>query len=178
MATSKSTWAGMERHIASLLGSCRQYGQSSKGSRFKDSSMLGDIKTATFLIECKLRDYAPRSFRKKHPRKFYPLFSIKNEWWQGIKKEAAISNRIPVLIIKPKYGQDENMVVIMRIEELLEGKYPKSKQNVIHKVLKSSIRVVIDDNELPWDFEAMGDELIAIPFPIFLGAVNDSRATG
>lgn len=177
MATSKSTWAGMERHIASLLNSCRQYGQSSKGSRFKDPSMLGDIKTDQFLIECKLRDYAPLSFRKKHPRKFYPMFSVKNEWWRGIKKEAAMSNRIPVLIIKPKYGQDENMVVIMRTEELPDGKYPLIMQNIFNKVLKSSIRVRIDDTVVRWDFEAMGDQLTAIPFPIFLGVVNDTRTT-
>lgn len=177
MPTSKSCWAGMERHIAKLLGTSRQYGQSAKGSRFKDPSMLGDVKTERFLIECKLRDYAPRAFRAKHPRKFYPIFSVKNDWWKGIKKEAAISGRIPVLIIKPKFGQDENMVVIMRIDELPSGKYPKFKESTSHKVMKSSTRIRIDDNELPWEFEALNECFIALPFPIFLGAFNDSRTT-
>jgi len=167
----------MERHIAKLLGTSRQYGQSAKGSRFKDPSMLGDVKTNEFLIECKLRDYAPRAFRNKHPRKFYPKFSVKKEWWKGIKKEAALSNRVPILIIKPKYGQDQDMVVIMRTEELPEGKYPKFKEEVKHKVLKSSISINIDINELPWDFEAFGDCFSALPFPLFLGVVNDPRTT-
>jgi len=177
MTTSKSCWAGMERHIAKLLGTSRQYGQSAKGSRFKDPSMLGDVKTGVYLIECKLRDYAPRAFRAKHPRKFYPLFSVKNDWWKGIKKEAATSDRIPVLIIKPKFGQDENMVAIMRTDELPCGKYPRFKEDVSHKVMKSSIRIKIDDNELPWEFQTLNESLIAIPFPIFLGAFNDSRTT-
>jgi len=161
----------MERHIAKLLGSSRQYGQSAKGSRFKDPSMLGDVKTDEFLIECKLRDYAPPAFRKKHPRKFYSKFSVKVEWWRGIKKEAAMSNRIPVLIVKPKYGMDKDMVVIMRTEELPDGKYPQSKVGISHKVLKSSIRLIIDSNELPWDFEAFGEEFTALPFPVFLGKI-------
>ena len=177
MSTSKGTWQSMERHIATLLGTCRQYGQSSKGSRFKDPSMLGDVKTDEFLIECKLRDYAPKSFRAKHPRKFYPKFSVKNEWWKGIKKEATISNRIPVLIIRPKYGQDKDMVVIMRVEELPSGKYPKSKVGLSHQVLRSSFKLKIDDNELPWEFNAINDNLIALPFLLFLGVVNDSRTT-
>jgi hypothetical protein len=172
MATSKACWAGMERHIAKLLGTSRQYGQSAKSSRFKDPSMLGDVKTEQFLIECKLRDYAPPAFRKNHPRKFYTLFSVKNEWWKGIKKEAAMSDRIPVLIIKPKYGQDEDMIVIMRSDELPEGKYPKFQENTDHKVMKSSIKLKLEQNQFPWEFETLNDCLIAIPFPIFLGAVN------
>lgn len=171
MGTSKSCWAGMERHIAKLLGSSRQYGQSAKGSRFKDPSMLGDVKTDDYLIECKLRDYAPRAFRAKHPRKFYPMFSVKYDWWKGIKKEAAMSDRIPVLIIKPKYSQDDDMLVIMHEDELPYGYVPKIQPNATHKVLKSSVSLKLDSS-FPWACVLFNEWVVVLPFQIFLDAVR------
>ena len=180
MPTSKSCWAGMERHIAKLLGTSRQYGQSAKGSRFKDPSMLGDVKTDDYLIECKLRDYAPRAFRVKHPRKFYPKFSVKNEWWKGIIKEAAIANRIPVLVIKPKYGQDDDMIVMMREDELPYGYAPKIQPNAMHKILKSSVSLRLDST-FPWGCILFNEWVVALPFQVFLDAVrreDDPGTTG
>jgi len=169
----------MERHIAKLLGSCRQYGQSAKSSRFKDLSMLGDVKTDKYLIECKLRDYAPRTFRIKHPRKFYYKFSVKNEWWKGIIKEATISGRIPVLIVKAKYGQDEDMIAIMREDELPYGYTPKIQPDALHKVLKSSVSLRLDGT-FPWGYVLFNEWVVALSFKEFLDAVrraNDSGTT-
>jgi hypothetical protein len=174
MATSRSTWQSMERHIARLLKTSRQFGQSAKGSRFKDQSMLGDVKTEIFLIECKLRDYAPKSFRKKHPRKFYPLFRVQKVWWTGIKKEADQSKRKPVLVVKSKYSQDGDMVAILAKNDLSDITYAAGTRSIMpltdtaHKVLKSSVKLVLSKDGLPWEFEINGDCLVALPFDAFL----------
>jgi hypothetical protein len=99
------------------------YGQSVKHFVRKEKLALGDVKNSKILAECKVRDYATKKFRAKHPAKVYQSFNIEHAWWDQLVQECADVNahegvqRIPVLFMKPKFGRDEHILVMMWMKD-------------------------------------------------------------
>ena len=116
---SKACWQGFETQIKNLIGGTKQYAQSVKHFVRKEKLALGDVKNKKILAECKVRDYATKKFRAKSPAKVYPMFNIEYEWWDQLVQECADVNadenvqRIPVLFLKPKFGRDEHILIVM-----------------------------------------------------------------
>jgi len=123
---SKACWQGFETQIKNLIGGTKQYAQSVKHFVRKEKLALGDVKNSKILAECKVRDYATKKFRAKHPAKIYPLFNIEHAWWDQLVQECADVNahegvqRVPVMFCKPKFGRDEHVLVMMWMRDSVD----------------------------------------------------------
>lgn len=116
---SKACWQGFETDIKRRIGGTKQYAQSVKHFVRKEKLALGDVKNSKILAECKVRDYATKKFRRTWKAKVYHSFNIEYEWWDQLVKECADVNahegvqRIPILFMKPKFGREEHVLVMM-----------------------------------------------------------------
>ena len=149
-----------------MIGGVKQYAQSVKYFVRSEKLALGDVKNKHILVECKLRDYATKKFRKEHPAKPYKSFNIEFAWWNQLVQECADINkdeninRIPVMMCKPKFGREEHILVIVRGEDWMRWmqkvnmcfNFPtvqakQSKKSVTIKYFESYPKLIIINDE-------------------------------